>query len=159
MISYIDIAFLVVTALMVFINAKRGLVVSILLAVRVIILVPLSYYLAVYVKDYVPAELIEDIPNELQAVVIFVACFIVLLILSAVLIFILKQLQKKKGMPLRYTNALLGGAFGFVKALAVVLVISAVLGAVTEYLPSQLYEAVNSSFAVEFVNETISFNI
>lgn len=155
MISYIDIAFIVIAVIMIIVNASRGLVVSLLSMVRMVLVVPLSYFAAKYVEPYVPADLISQIPRALQPAVLFVICFILLLILSGIILLVLKKLQKKKGVPLRHTNAFLGGVFGFVKALVIVFALSAVLGSVLEYIPqtNQFYEPVSSSYAVEYVNK------
>lgn len=161
MISYIDIAFLVLTAVMVFVGVKKGLFVSLLSMVRFIVIIPLSYFAIDYVEPYLPSEWFADISSELKTVLLFVICFVILLILTRLLLLIFKKLQKKKGMPLRHTNALLGGVFGFVKAVIIVFAISTVLAYLIDILPqtNQFYLPISSSYAVKAVENINPFNI
>ena len=54
----------------------------------------------------------------------------------------------------------LGGAFGFVKALILVCVFSAIIGAAEQYIPkdSAFSEMVGSSYAIDFINDINPFN-
>ena len=122
MISYIDIAFFAMAVIMVIAGIKKGFLVSLLSMVKFIIILPLSYFLSDFVKPYIPAEIIAEAPEAAIEIIAFLICFIVLLIISTVLLSLLKKLQKDKDLPLHNTNAVLGGAYGFVKALILVCV-------------------------------------
>lgn len=154
MISYIDIFFLILAAIMVFANLKKGLVVSILSMIRFVVIIPLSYFLISYVSPLiVPPDALTALPQKLIDIIAFAVCFIALLIISELLLLLLKILQKKKGMPLRNINAVLGGVFGFVKAVLLVFVMSSIMIIVVEFMEAgePFYDAINNSYAVEFV--------
>ena len=154
MIRYVDIGFMALALILVVAGACRGLLASLLSLARIILIVPCSYFLAGYIIPYIPEQWLSSLPAQLQKPAVFLLCFIVLGILSGILINILVKLQKKKGMPLRHTNAFLGGAFGLVKAGVIIITLSAVLGCVLDVLPkdNQFYEIVNNSYAVEYIN-------
>lgn len=59
MISYIDIAFVVIAVIMTIVGAKRGLVVSLIGMLRFIFIVPVSYFLTDYLMPYVPKDLLN----------------------------------------------------------------------------------------------------
>lgn len=160
MISYIDIAFFAMAVIMVIAGIKKGFLVSLLSMVKFIIILPLSYFFSDFVKPYIPAEIIAEAPEAAIEIIAFLICFIVLLIISTVLLSLLKKLQKDKDLPLHNTNAVLGGAFGFVKALILVCVFSAIIGAAEQYIPkdSAFSEMVGSSYAIDFINDINPFN-
>lgn len=153
MVSYIDVFFLIFTALVIFVNLKKGLVVAIVGLVRFVVIIPLSYFLKDMASAYITDSMLSGVPVRIKPVIVFAIVFIVLMILSEILIALLKALQKKKGMPLRNINALLGGAFGLVKALIVVLIVSSVLACAVDFIPqtSAAYEPISTSFAVSLV--------
>lgn len=155
MISYIDIAFIAVAVLLTAVGAARGLVVSLISMARFILIVPASYLAAGYIEPYVPESWFADKPDAVKGVVLFLSCLIILMIITSIIIGLLVRLQKKKGMPLRHTNALLGGVFGLVKAAAAVLVICLLIGSLSGIIPqgSSFAKAVESSYAVKYVNE------
>ncbi len=155
MLSYVDIAFIFIAVISVAVNVRKGFVVSLLEMVRFILIVPLSYILIDVVKPYIPKKVFGDIPSALHTVIIFVLCFIVLLIVSEIILSMLKKLQSVKHMPLKHTNAFLGGVFGFVKALIFVFILSSVFGLLLEVIPdnNQFYQIVDSSIAVEYINQ------
>lgn len=161
MISYVDLAFLMLALIMVLVNAHRGLLVALLGMVRFIIIVPLSYFLVDYVEPYVPPELFSDIPDRLKTVILFAACLILLLILSQIILIILKKLQADKDMPLRNTNAFLGGLFGLVKALIIIFCLSTLIGCLLEILPqsNEYYDVLKNSYVIEFANNINPLNI
>lgn len=154
MISYIDIAFFAMAVIMVIAGIKKGFLVSLLSMFKFIIVLPLSYFLSDYVKPYIPADIIGEAPETAIEIIAFLVCFIVLLIIADVILMLLKKLQKDKDLLLHNTNAVLGGAFGFVKAVIIVFVFSAVIGAAEQYIPkdSAFVEMVDSSYAVDFIN-------
>lgn len=160
MISYIDIAFLVMAVIMVIAGVKKGFLVSLLSMVKFIIILPLSYFLSDYLKPYIPADVIGKAPETAIEIIAFLVCFIALLIVGTILLSLLKKLQKDKDLPLHSTNAILGGVFGFVKAVIIVCVFSAIIGAVEQYIPkdSTFIEMVNSSYAVDLVSDIYPFN-
>lgn len=155
MISYVDIAFVIIAVLMTVINAKRGLVVSLIGMLRFLFIVPVSYFLVDYVTPYIPEKILADVPEELRAVVIFFVIFVVLIVVTGILMMVLKNLQNKKGMPLRYTNALLGGVFGFVKAVILIIVLSTVASFVVEFAPqdNQFVEMLNGSYVIDIFKD------
>lgn len=155
MISIIDVAFVILTVIITAVGCKRGLVVSVIAMLRVIFIVPVSYFLAQYITPYVPQNIISSLPKGAVGIVMFVAVFLALIVLTGILMLVLKALQKKKGVPLRHTNAFLGGVLGFVKALVLVLVISGCMALVAELLPngSQAYKVINSSYIVDFISQ------
>lgn len=161
MVSYIDLAFLIISFVMVLINAHRGLIVSLLGMVRFIIVIPLSYFFADYIEPYISAEAFADIPALAKKVITFIVCLIILLVLSRLLLLLLKKLQSNKDMPLRNTNAVLGGVFGLVKALIVIYCLSIILGSLLELLPqsNEYYDILKNSYVIEFVNNINPFNI
>lgn len=161
MISYIDIAFLALAVILVIAGACRGLLVSLLSMARVILIIPCSYFAAGYVLPYVPDEWLSGLSPQLQKAVAFFACFIILAALTGILLNILFKLQKKKGMPLRHTNAFLGGVFGLIKAGVIIITLSAVLACALEIIPkdNQFYEIVNNSYAVEYISTYNLFSI
>lgn len=161
MISYIDIAFFAMAVIMVIAGVKKGFLVSLLSMIKFIIILPLSYFLSDYVKPYIPAEIIEKVPEAAVEVIAFLICFIVLAIIGTILLSLLKKLQKDKDLPLHNTNAVLGGAFGFVKALIFICVLSAVIGAAEQYIPkdSAFIEMVHSSYAVDLIKDINPFNL
>lgn len=158
MISYVDIAFAVVAVLMTVVNAKRGLMVSLVGMLRFFLIVPLSYFLVDVVTPYIPQSVLEKVPEQAQSIVVFLIVFVILIILTGLLMMLLKKLQNKKGVPLRYTNALLGGVFGLVKALILIFVLSGAASLALEFIPkeNQFYEVINSSYVVDFVR---NFNL
>lgn len=159
MISYIDIAFFAMAVIMVIAGIKKGFLVSLLSMFKFIIVLPLSYFLSDYVKPYIPTEIIGEAPETAIEIIAFLVCFIVLLIIADVILVLLKKLQKDKDLPLHNTNAVLGGAFGFVKAVIIVFVLSAVIGAAEQYIPkdSAFIEMVDSSYAVNLINDINPF--
>lgn len=154
MISYIDIAFVVIAIIMTLVGAKRGLVVSLIGMLRFIFIVPVSYFLTDYITPYVPEDLLSQIPQEARGVVLFFIVFVALIILTGILMMILKKLQDKKGMPLRHTNAFLGGVFGFVKALVLISVLSFGSAIVIDVIPkdNQVYEVLSSSYIIDYLS-------
>ncbi len=159
MISYIDIAFFAMAVIMVIAGIKKGFLVSLLSMVKFIIILPLSYFLSDFVKPYIPAEIIAEAPEAAIEIIAFLICFIVLLIISTVLLSLLKKLQKDKDLPLHNTNAVLGGAFGFVKALILVCVFSAIIGAAEQYIPKDsAFSEMVGSYAIDFINDINPFN-
>lgn len=155
MLSYVDIAFLFIAVVSVAVNAHKGFVVSLLEMVRFIVIVPVSYVLIDVVKPYIPAKIFGDIPSALHTVIIFVLCFVLLLIVTEIFLSLLKKLQKIKHMPLKHLNAFLGGVFGLVKALIFVFALSSVFGILLDVIPNdnQFYQIVDSSIAVEYINQ------
>lgn len=155
MISYIDVAFIVIAVIMTAVGAGRGLVVSLLSAARFVLIIPCSYILADYVTPYVPESIFAEQPEQIKEVAVFLTCFIVLLIASSLIIDLFLKMQKKKGMPLRNTNAFLGGVFGLVKAAALVFVISTILGFLLDLIPDsgRFVQAIESSYAVKYIND------
>lgn len=154
MISYIDIAFVVIAVIMTIVGAKRGLVVSLIGMLRFIFIVPVSYLLTDYLMPYVPKDLLNEIPQQARGVALFFVVFIALIVLTGILMFALKKLQDKKGMPLRHTNAFLGGVFGFVKALVLISVLSLGSALVIDFIPkdNQVYEILSGSYIVEYIS-------
>ncbi len=72
---------------------------------------------------------------------------------------IIKNLAKND-FKTKFAGAYLGGAFGFVKALILVCVFSAIIGAAEQYIPkdSAFSEMVGSSYAIDFINDINPFN-
>lgn len=158
MISYIDIAFVAIAVVMALVNAKRGLVVSLIGMLRFIFIVPVSYFLTDYVMPHIPETVLEKIPEQAQSIVVFFVVFVVLIVVTGLLMMALSKAQKKKGMPLRHTNAFLGGVFGLVKALVLILVLSGAAALILEFLPqdNQFYEVLNGSYVISVVR---NFNL
>lgn len=164
MISFFDIFFLVITIFIVLVNAHRGFLVSLISMLRFILIVPLSCVAAEYAEPYIPVDAFGDMPEQLVPIITFALCFVLLLILTSLLMLLLKKLQKDKDMPLRNTNALLGGLFGFLKAAVLVFVISSFAGSLVQYIPqssdfADIYNSINSSYVIEFVNNFNLFNV
>lgn len=155
MISIIDIIFIILAVVLVALSISRGFVVSFLSMIRLFIIVPASYYLGKYIGPYIPKEQSYAVDDVLFNIIVCVVCFFVLLFLSGLLLLLLKKLQKKKGMPLRHTNAFLGGVLGLAKTLVIVVFASTVLGFLMKYSSSDesLYQAIDSSYIVSIVNE------
>lgn len=155
MISSVDLVFIAIIAVMAFVNAKRGFVVALVGMLRFMFIVPVSYFLTDYVTPYIPKETLEQIPNQLQGVVIFAVVFVALIIITGILMNLLIKLQHKKGIPLRHTNAILGGSFGVLKALILISVISGIMALIVDYIPqsSQFFNALNDSYIVGIVKE------
>ena len=161
MLSYLDMAFLIILVIAIAVNAHKGFVVSMLETIRFIIIVPLSYVLLNVVEPYIPKNVFGDIPNALHTIIIFIICFALLFIVSIIILSLLKKLQHKKHMPLRHINAVLGGVFGLVKALILIFILSTVFGLLLEVIPNnnQFYQIVDSSIAVEYINAINPLNI
>ena len=159
MISYIDIAFFAMAVIMVIAGVKKGFLVSLLSMFKFIIVLPLSFFLSDYIKPYIPAEIIGELPETAVEIIAFLICFIVLLIIADVILVLLKKLQKDKDLPLHSTNAVFGGLLGFVKAVIIVCVFSAIIGAAEQYIPkdSAFIEMVDSSYAVNLMNDINPF--
>ncbi|MDE5973536.1 MAG: CvpA family protein [Eubacterium sp.] len=160
MISYIDIAFFAMAVIMIIAGVKKGFLVSLLSMAKFIIILPLSYFLSDFVKPYIPAEILGEAPEAVIEIIAFLICFLVLLVVGTILLSLLKKLQKDKDLPLHNTNAVLGGAFGFVKAFILVCVFSAIIGAAEPYIPkdSAFIEMVHSSYAIDLINDINPFN-
>ncbi len=160
MISFIDIVFAAIVVIIVFAGVKKGLVVSLLGMLRFMLIVPVSFILSRYIRPYVKAQRLTEVPSQLIDVALFFICLAALVVLTGVLMLVLKKLQKKKGMPLRNTNALLGGVFGFIKAMIIVFTLAGILGFSAEFLPddNEFYTAVKGSFAVELINNSNLFD-
>lgn len=158
MISYIDIVFALVIIIMTAVNAKRGFMVALIGMLRFIFIVPVSYFLVDYLTPYIPESYLEKIPEQAQGIVVFFAVFVILIVLTGIVMNILTKLQKKKGVPLRHTNAFLGGVFGFIKALIFISVISGVASLILDFIPenNQFYEIFNNSYIVDIVR---NFNL
>lgn len=164
MISFFDIFFLIITVCIVLVNIHRGFLVSLIGMLRFILIVPLSCVAAEYAELYIPVDAFGDMPEQLVPVITFALCFVLLLILTSLLMLLLKKLQKDKDMPLRNTNAFLGGLFGFLKAAVLVFVISSFIGSMVQYIPqsnefADIYNSINSSYVIEFVNKFNLFNV
>lgn len=155
MINYIDIAFLAITLIMVIDGVCRGLVVSVLGFVKFIVILPLSYFAADSFALQAAEFINEPVPLPILKVGLFIIAFLVLYILFGILMNFLKELQKKKHMPLKHTNALLGGLFSLVKAAVFVATVSLLLGALIEIIPktNEFYTQISSSYAVESIND------
>lgn len=154
MINYIDIAFAVIAVVMTIVGAKRGLVVSLIGMLRFIFIVPVSYFLTDYIMPYVPENLFSQVPQQARGVVLFFIVFLALIILTGILMMVLKKLQDKKGMPLRHTNAFLGGVFGLVKALILISVLSLGSAFVIDFIPkdNQAYEILSGSYIIDYLS-------
>lgn len=164
MISFFDIFFLVITVCIILVNAHRGFLVSLISMLRFILIVPLSCVAAEYAEPYIPTDAFGDIPEQLIPVIVFAVCFLLLLILTSLLMLLLKKLQKQKDMPLRNTNAFLGGIFGFLKAAILIFVLASFIGSMVQYIPqssefADIYNSINSSYVIEFVNKFNLFNV
>lgn len=155
MISVIDIIIVVLAIGLIISSISRGFLVSVLSLVRLFIIVPASYFLAEYITPFIELPKANAVPEKLFGIIVCVVCFFVLLILSGILLIVLKKLQKKKGMPLRHTNAFLGGVFGLVKTLILVVFASTVLGFAVQYISKDttFYQVVDASYIVSLVNE------
>lgn len=158
MISFVDIAFIAITAVIVFAGIKRGLVVSLASMLRFILIVPVSLVASKYLEPYVRDKISQDIPKTLFSVLLFVACLVLLAILTGILLIVLKKLQKKKDMPFHATNSVLGGVFGFIKALVVVITLAGICSVAVGFIPkdNEFYTAIKGSYAVNFIS---SFNL
>lgn len=156
MISYIDIVFAVLAIVIVFGNAKKGLVVSLVGMLRFLLIVPASFLASRYFKPYFEPSQPNAVPSQVFDVLLFVGCFVVLAVITGILMIVLKKLQKKKDMPLRTTNAILGGVFGLVKALVVVFTLATIMSVLKGFLTdeTQFIEAVNSSYVINFINNS-----
>lgn len=104
---------------------------------------------------------VEPITLVVLKIVIFTVVFIAFYAVTGILISMLAKLQAKKHMPLKHTNALLGGIFGLVKAGAFIFAVASVFRCIIAVIPadSGFVNAVNSSLAIEFVGSNNPFEM
>lgn len=161
MISYIDIAFILVAVVVTAVGASKGFLASLISAARLVLIVPASVYLSDFIKPYLTKRWFADQPMQILNIASFLICFIVLLIATGILTDLVINAQKKKGMPLKNTNAVLGGLLGFVKAAFIIFVVSGILGYLAKLIPqgSSFAEAVESSYALKYLKDVNLFEI
>lgn len=167
--SYFDIAFICIVLIYTFAGMRRGLVVSLISMIRFIIAVPFSYYISntygAFIYDNYLKENFKEAVNDITEIlavriteiVLFIVVLVLFYIITGAVIKLLKKLQKAEHMPLKYTNSFLGGVFGLVKALMLIIVICTVAGCV-DLIPEnndtqELINQINSSVVIEYVNE------
>lgn len=155
MLSYIDIAFLIMSVIHIAVYAYKGFVVALLGMLRFIVIVPISYLLINVVRVYIPTSVFGDIPIQFHTVIIFLIIFVALYVVTSIILSMLQKLQRVKHMPLKRTNALLGGILGFVKSAVLIFVFSTVLGLIFDVIPkdTQFYQIIDSSIAVGYINQ------
>lgn len=214
--NYIDLALIIITALMVIIGACRGLIISLISMVRFTIGVPLSFFVSEmfsklvydgFVKEIAYQKVserladsqsvnsiiksVDDFTNSLPSIfskgidtasfkilsideisraitdsvvepiavviikiLLFVITFVLFYIITGVIISFIKTLQKKDHMPLKRTDIVLGGVFGFVKAFVLMFTLATIIGYICSIIPqtSSFAKQADSSFALEFIN-------
>ncbi len=214
--NYIDLAFIIITALMVIIGAQKGLLVSLLSMLRFFIGVPLSFFVSekYYQQAYdsflketaynevfekvsqsqsvnsiikavdeftgslpsvfsqgidtasfkslsveeiskaVTDSVVEPIALIIIKIILFIITFVLFYIVAGIIIFLIKRLQKKEHMPLKRTNAFLGGVFGLLKAVILIFTAAAIIGYICDILPqdNSFIKQTDSSYALEFIN-------
>lgn len=100
---------------------------------------------------------VQPVAITVIRVLLFLLTAIVFFVITALIIHFIKKAQDRRdNSPLKQTNKLLGAAFGFVKAFLVCAVICAVLSFMSTSLLSaenSLKLAIDSSFAVEYINK------
>lgn len=113
--------------------------------------------------EQISRQLVDSVLEPIFLTVIKVAVFLLVLIvfgiIISVLISVFSTLQKKKNMPLKHTNSLLGALFGFVKAGIFVFTVSTVVGYICAVVPldSSVAQYFNNSFILEFINSSNPF--
>lgn len=212
--SYIDLAFIVIAALMIIAGACRGFMVSLLSMLRLIVGIPLAYFVSdmyyaqlynrfvkeiaynnvleelsqtqsvesiisnvkeltaslpeVFTKDIdfagalsleeisrvITDSVIEPIALVIIRILIFAAIFIAFYIITGIIILAVKRTRKKEHAPFKKTDYVLGGAFGLVKALAVIFTAATIISYISGIIPqdNSFIKQAESSYALEFIN-------
>lgn len=212
--NYIDLAFIVIAAVMIIAGAYRGLVVSLLSMLRFIAGIPIAYFVSdtyysqIYnnlVKDIAYNRVLEELsqtqsvetiisnikdftdslpsifsgsidltgalsieeisrvitdsiiePIALIAIrlILFAAVFVAFYIITGIIILAVKRLRKKEHAPLKKTDFILGGAFGFIKAMVFVLACATIISYASAIVPADhpFIKTAESSRALEFIN-------
>lgn len=99
-------------------------------------------------------SVLEPIVMNVVKIAIFLVSFVVFSIIVGVLISVFSKLQKKKNMPLKRTNSLLGGVFGFVKAGLFTFTASTIIGYALMIISqdSMFAKQADSSLVLQFIN-------
>lgn len=212
--NYIDLAFIVIAALMIIIGACRGFMVSLLSMLRLLVGIPLAYFVsdmyytqlynrfvkeiaynnvleelsqtqsvesiirnvkelteslpAVFGKDIdltgalsleeisrvITDSVIEPIALIIIRIFIFAAVFIAFYIITGIIILAVKRMRRKEHVPFKKTDYVLGGAFGLVKAVAVIFTAATIITSITGIIPqdNSFIKQTESSYALEFIN-------
>lgn len=212
--NYIDLAFIVIAALMIIAGACRGFMVSLLSMLRLIVGIPLAYFVSdmyyaqlynrfvkdiaynnvleelsqtqsvesiirnvkeltaslpeVFTKDIdfagvfsteeisrvITDSVIEPIALVIIRILIFAAIFIAFYIITGIIILAVKRTRKKEHAPFKKTDYVLGGAFGLVKAFAVIFTAETIINSISGIIPqdNSFIKQAESSCALEFIN-------
>lgn len=152
MINSIDLIFILMTIIFIVTSILRGAVACVVSAVRFFIIVPAAFFVSDYILPIISKDM--SAPALVIKAVSVVISFVVLLILSSLLMLLLKKLQRKKGMPLRHTNALLGGVFGLAKSLVIIISTSTLAHMVAPVLQpnSSVASLIGTSEIINYVN-------
>lgn len=97
--------------------------------------------------EYFELNLVRPIAESVIEIALFLAVFIVFLIITGIIIQILKIRNKHDDTPLRKTDIILGAVFGLFKTAMLVFAVCTLAGMATDVLPKE-YIASN-----EFVNQ------
>ena len=161
MINFIDIIFVLLTIIFIVVSITRGLLVCVISLVRFFVIVPASFYIGNYLEPYFTKYIFKGVSAGLTNILSIILSFFILLILSSLLIHLLKKLQNKKGVPLRHTNALLGGVFGLAKSLLIIIAVSTLVYYVMPYVSpdSNAEELLGTSIIINYVNKFNPFVI
>ncbi|MGN1420546.1 MAG: CvpA family protein [Eubacterium sp.] len=76
---------------------------------------------AIYITD----NIIEPVAVEIVKLVLILLTFLLFYVITGIIVSVAKKIREKKKLPLHNTNSILGGLFGLLKALIIVLVIGA----------------------------------
>lgn len=114
----------------------------------------LSTLTAEQISSNITDNVLEPIVLIVLKIVIFIVSLVVFCIIVSILISAFSKLQKKDHMPLKHTNSLLGGLFGFIKAVMLIFTISVIISTVCSILPqdNSFVRQADSSYALEFIN-------
>lgn len=106
---------------------------------------------AVYITD----NIIEPVAVEIVKLVLILLTFLLFYVITGIIVSTAKKIREKKDLPLHHTNSILGGVFGLVKALIIVLVIGAVADLIVtlDGGENEFLRQLESSTILKYVNE------
>lgn len=213
--NYIDLAFIIITVVMILIDAGKGFAVSFVGIVRIVVGAPLAFFVSKacylkiydnYVKDAVyngvlnklsksnsidtvinginefknlipgtfsnsidtkvnnlleqisqtiTDSVIEPVALVVIRILLFAVIFIAFYLITGIIILITKRVKEGNITPAKKKDFMLGGVFGLIKALVIVVVCALALNYISTLIPSDnsFVKLADDSFALEFVNK------
>ena len=221
-VNYVDLVLILLTALIIFVSTRRGILISLVSMLRVFLGVPLAFFVSgkyneLIYDSFVRTAVITALQNKMKEksgleellsnirdtaeslpeiisqnldlfalsrlsvknaaeyiehnvarpigllaveITLFLAVFIVIMIVTGIIIHLLKIRNKKDKTPLRKTDMLFGGIFGALKSAVIVIALSALSAMLLDIVPkdyaaNDFVTQLEGSRIIGFVNQFI----